>query len=89
MTVRRTGREVFEPATGLESTDDLYEVLRDGVEVRSERHVRKLATRAWREADVASLYEESGFVDIRWYANFTRQPHQAGDAVFTVLARRA
>jgi len=89
MTVRRTGREVFDPATGLESTDDLYEVLRDGVEVRSERHVRKLATRAWREADVASLYEESGFVDIRWYANFTRQPHQAGDAVFTVLARRA
>jgi ubiquinone/menaquinone biosynthesis C-methylase UbiE len=87
-TVRRTGREVFDPATGLESTDDLYEVLRDGTVVRSERHLREPATRAWREDEVAALYEEAGFNDLKWCANFTREPHKAGDEVFTVVARR-
>jgi SAM-dependent methyltransferase len=88
-TVRRTGREVFDPTTRLESTDDLYEVVRDGVVVRSEQHIREPATRAWREDEVAALYEEAGFVDLTWCANFTRQPHQSGDEVFTVIARRA
>jgi SAM-dependent methyltransferase len=87
-TVRRTGREVFDPATGLESTDDLYEVIRDGTVVRSERHIREPATRVWREDEVAALYKEAGFVDLEWCANFTRQPHQIGDEVFTVIARR-
>lgn len=87
-TVRRTGREVFDPATGWESTDDLYEVLRDGVVVRSERHLRQPATRAWRDDEVAVLYEEAGFLDVEWCANFTRQPHRSGDEVFTIIARR-
>jgi SAM-dependent methyltransferase len=86
--VRRTGREAFDPATGLESTDDLYEVLRDGIVVRSERHVRDPATRAWREDEVAALCEEAGFVEVEWFANFTRAAHQPGDEVFTVVARR-
>jgi SAM-dependent methyltransferase len=85
--VRRTGREVFDPATGLESTDDLYEVLRDGIVVRSERHVREPATRAWREDEVATLCENVGFADLEWLSNFTREPHQPGDDVFTVVAR--
>jgi SAM-dependent methyltransferase len=87
-TVRRTGREVFDPATRLESTEDLYEVLRDGVVERSERHVREPATRAWSEDEVAALFDEAGFVDLEWCANFTRAPHQTGDEVFTVVARR-
>jgi SAM-dependent methyltransferase len=87
-TVRRTGREVFDPATGLEWTDDLYEVLHDRVVVRRERHLRKPATRAWREDEVAALYDEAGLVDLEWFANFTRAPHQPGDEVFTVVARR-
>ena len=87
-TVRRTGREVFDPATGLESTDDLYEVIRDGTVVRSERHIREPATRGWREDEVAALYEEAGFSELEWFANFTREPHQLGDEVFTVVARR-
>jgi cyclopropane fatty-acyl-phospholipid synthase-like methyltransferase len=86
--VRRTGREVFDPATRLEWTDDLYEVLRDGVVVRSERHRREPATRAWREYEVAELYDQAGFIHLEWFANFTREPHQPGDEVFTIVARR-
>jgi len=87
-TVRRTAHDVFDPATRLESTDDVYEVLRDGVVIRSERHLREPATKAWCEEEVAALYEEAGFVELEWCANFTREPHQSGDEVFTVIARR-
>jgi cyclopropane fatty-acyl-phospholipid synthase-like methyltransferase len=87
-TVRRTAHDVFDPATRLESTDDVYEVLRDGVVIRSERHLREPATKAWREEEVAALYEQAGFVELEWCANFTREPHQSGDEVFTVIARR-
>jgi hypothetical protein len=86
--VRRSGREVFDPATRVEWTDDLFEVLCDGVVVRSERDRREPATRAWREDEVAALYDEAGLVDLEWFANFTRAPHRAGDEVFTVVARR-
>jgi SAM-dependent methyltransferase len=87
-TVRRTAHDVFDPATGLESTDDVYEVLRDDVVIRSERHLRDPATRAWSEDEVAALYEEAGFADLEWCANFTREPHESTDEVFTVVARR-
>jgi SAM-dependent methyltransferase len=87
-TVRRTARETSDPATRMESTDDLYELVRDGVVIRSERHVRDPATRAWSEEEVAVLFAEAGFVDIEWCSNFTREPHRPDDAVFTVIARR-
>ena len=87
-TVRRTAHDVFDPATRLEPTDDLYEVVRDGVVIRSERHVRAPGTRAWREDEVAALYEQAGFVELEWCANFTREPHRSGDEVFTVVGRR-
>ena len=87
-TVRRTAHDVFDPATRLESTDDVYEVVRDGVVIRTERHLREPATRAWSEEEVAALYEEAGFVELEWCANFTREAHQSDDEVFTVIARR-
>jgi ubiquinone/menaquinone biosynthesis C-methylase UbiE len=86
--VRRTGREVFDTATRLESTDDLYEVIRDGALIRSERHVRERATRAWSEDEAALLYDEAGFTDVEWFANFSRELHQPVDEIFTVVARR-
>jgi SAM-dependent methyltransferase len=87
-TVRRTSRDVFDPETRMESTDDLYELVRDGVVLRSERHVRNPATRAWSESEVADLCRDAGFVDVEWCANFTRRPHESGDEIFTVIARR-
>jgi SAM-dependent methyltransferase len=86
-TVRLTEHAVFDPSTGIESTDNLYEVLRDGVVVRAERHVRELATRAWSEDDVAAALGEAGFGEAEWYSGFSRRPHRADDEVYTVVAR--
>jgi SAM-dependent methyltransferase len=85
--VRRTAVATFDPATGLESTDDLYEVERDGVTLRSQRFVRPAATRAYSRAEARALYERAGFVDLEWAADFTDVDRPDGD-VFTIVARR-
>lgn len=87
-TVRRTAREAFDPGRRVESTDDLYEVFRDGEVIRSERHVRNQATLAWTRDELREALEAHGFGDLEFLSGFTREPHTAADEVFTVLARR-
>ncbi len=86
-TVRRTARAVFDPDRRIESTDDLYEVFRDGELIRSERHVRDSATLAWTLDELRDALETHGFVKLEFLSGFTRQPHRPADEVFTVLAR--
>jgi ubiquinone/menaquinone biosynthesis C-methylase UbiE len=85
-TIRRTASVVYDPATRLESTDDLYEQLRDGSVVRSERYRRPQATRGYSPEQVGELLDEAGFDEVEWCSNFTREPAQPGDEVFTILA---
>ncbi len=87
--IRRTASAVYDPATGFESTDDLYELLRDGTVVRSERYQRPQATRGYSLEQASELLDEAGFDELEWCSNFTREPAQPGDAVFTVLASAA
>jgi SAM-dependent methyltransferase len=87
-TVRRTAHAVFDPVRRVESTDDLYEVFRDGEVVRSEHHVRDLATLAWTADELRDILESHGFVGLEFVSGFTGKPHRPADQVFTVLARR-
>lgn len=87
-TVRRTAREVFDASLRIESTDDLYEVFRDGELVRSERHVRDSATLAWTPQELRAALVAHGFDDLEFLSGFTREPHKPDDEIFTVLARR-
>lgn len=85
--VRRTASATFDPATGLEATDDLYEVFRDGVIVRSERFERPRATRAYTRDQAASLYADAGFVDLAFAVDFTWEDREP-ESVFTIIGRR-
>jgi SAM-dependent methyltransferase len=87
-TVRRTAREAFDASRRIESTDDLYEVFRDGELIRSERHVRDSATLAWTPNELRDALVAHGFDDLEFLSGFTREPHKPEDEVFTVLARR-
>ena len=87
-TVRRSARELFDPSTRIESTDDLYEVFRDGELIRSERHARDSATLAWTADELRSALIAHGFDNLEFLSGFTREPHKPGDEIFTVLARR-
>ncbi len=86
-TVRRTSRATFDPSRRFESTDDLYELFRDGELTRSERHVREHATLSWTPDELRDALVQNGFGDLEFLSGFTRRPRQAGDEVFTVLAR--
>jgi SAM-dependent methyltransferase len=58
--LRRTFRGSFDPSTGFEHTDDLYERLRDGVVVDSQHQVRSPATRNYTRAEIVALHEAAG-----------------------------
>ncbi len=85
--VRRTSSATFDPAVGIEATDDLYEVLRDGEPVRIEQFVRPRATRAYSRDQARALYETAGFIDLEWGADFSFED-RAPDEVFTLVGRR-
>jgi SAM-dependent methyltransferase len=87
-TVRRTAREAFDATRRVESTDDVYEVFRDGELIRSERHARDSATLAWTPDELRGALVAHGFDDLEFLSGFTREPHEPIDEIFTVLARR-
>jgi SAM-dependent methyltransferase len=85
--VRRTSVSTFDPAVGVEATDDLYEVFGDGELVRTEHFVRPRATRAYTRDQAREAYEQAGFVDLEWGADFTFEDRPT-DWVFTIVGRR-
>lgn len=87
--VRKTLRAVYDPVSQVESTDELYEVFREGAIVCSERHVRERATRGYTTQQVAAILERTGYADVEWYSGFTREPARPGDLLYTVVARRS
>lgn len=86
--VRRTSRAWVDPDTRLEHTDDRYELLRDGVVTETQHQVRSPATRGYAPAEVQSLLDKNGFVELEWYHEFSREPMRADDRLFSVVARR-
>lgn len=86
--IRRRSISHYEQATQLESTEDIYEVILDGVIIASEKHSRSPATRGYRQEQALSLYREAGFSDIRLLSGFTFEPAKADDFVFTLIGKR-
>jgi SAM-dependent methyltransferase len=83
--VASSGR--FDPATGLEHTDERFERLIEGQVVEQERIVRSPATRQYDREAIRSLHEAAGFQDVAWLSGFTRSVALPDDRVVTTLAR--
>lgn len=86
--IRRTSRSWVEAGTRLEHTDDTYELLRDGVVVATQRQVRSPAVRGYAPDDARAALEAAGFVDLTFFAGFTREPLRETERLFSVVARR-
>jgi ubiquinone/menaquinone biosynthesis C-methylase UbiE len=86
--VRKHARYRYHPVSQLESTDELFEVLVDGVVVESERSVRSPATRGYTVEQAVELYREAGFEVEQVVSEFTDRPYEAGDDIFTIVGRR-
>ena len=86
--VKRTARQTFDPAVGIEATEDTYEVFSNG-ELQSApstscARARPAPTRA---IEARRLYETAGFVDLEWGTDFTFEDTQPSE-VFTIIGRR-
>ena len=86
--VKRWSRNHYDPELQLEHTEDRYEVIKDGVIIANEHHVRSPATRQYTQEQAQDLYSKAGFVDIRIYKGFTHLPASAEDELFSVLGRK-
>lgn len=83
--VRRAGWWRYNPATGLDETRDVWEVLSDGKVVESETHVQSPATRSYTQEQALALFRRAGFQNIQVFSEFTFDPAQPTDSLFTVL----
>jgi len=86
--LRLTYHGSFDPATGLEHTDERFVRLIDGAVVEDERIVRSPATRHYDRASIRSLHEAAGLDEVEWLSDFSRQAAMPDDRIVTTLARR-
>ena len=81
-------RSRFDPETQLEHNEDRYEVIKDGVTIASEYHIKSPATREYTRQQAIELYSRAGFVDITIYQGFTRLPAVEDDPIFSIVGKR-
>jgi SAM-dependent methyltransferase len=86
--IRRRYRAWYDAAAGLESTDDRYELLRDGRVVAEERKVREPAVRQYSHAAIEAVHVAAGFEPPMLSSEFTRQPARGNERIVTSVARR-
>jgi len=86
--VKRWSRNTYDPELQLEHTEDRYEVIKEGVIIANELHLRSPATRQYTQEQTQDLYSKAGFVDIRKYKGFTQMPASADDELFSVLGKK-
>jgi ubiquinone/menaquinone biosynthesis C-methylase UbiE len=83
--IRRWSRAWYDLAQHLESTEDRYEVIRDGQVIAEELHHRSPATRWYTRQQAIDLYQEAGFVDITLTSQFTFEPVKDEDWFYNII----
>lgn len=86
---RRVARSRFDPLTQCEATEDLYQLIVDDVVVAEELHQRSPATRSYAQQEARELFEQAGLVNIQLFKEFTGQPVEPDDSIFTLVGRKA
>lgn len=87
--VRRFSMSRYDPKTECESTEDRYEVYKDGELLKREHHKRSPATRSYRQNQAKELYEQAGFIDVNLFSEFTWEAVKTEDTIFVVIGFRS
>lgn len=85
---RRWSRSSFDPATELEHTEDRYELLLADEIIASEHHRRSPATRSYTQQQAIDLYQAAGFTNIELRRQFSPQPADPDDTLFSVIGQK-
>ena len=88
-TFRRVVRSRYDPASQLEHTSDLYQMIVNGQVVAEEQHQRSPATRAYTQAQIRAAFAQAGFSPIDLYSGFTLEPVKPDDTMFVVVGHKA
>jgi SAM-dependent methyltransferase len=87
-TFRRRSRSTFDMGQQLESTEDEYELVRDGRVVAAEAYSRSPATRWYTQEQAVALLRAVGFAGVRLTNGFTQEPARPEDTLFCAFATR-
>lgn len=88
VTMRRHSRSVYDLQEQLESTEDVYEAVKDGEVIVSEKHERSPATRWYTQEQAVKLYEDAGFTSVEVFSGFTWEPVKDTDTLFSIIGTR-
>jgi len=88
-TIRRWIRARYDHEQQLDHEENRYEVLRDGVVVRTEMHGRSPSARWYSQTQACDVFEKAGFGSITVTSGFTSEPALPGDTTFCVFGTRA
>ena len=83
--IRRVAWSRYDPVSECEETRDLYQVLVDGEVMAEEQHQRNPATRNYTQRQAMALYAAGGLQNVRMYKEFTLEPAQPEDWIFTLV----
>ncbi len=88
-TFHRVVRSRYDPASQLEHTEDVYQLIVGAKVVAEERHQRSPATRAYTQAQIRAVFAQAGFSPIDLYSRFTLEPVKPDDTMFVVVGHKA
>lgn len=83
--IRRVAWSRYHPEQEVEQTRDLYQVIVSGEVVAEEQHQRNPATRNYTQEQAQALFEAGGLEVSHVYKEFTLEPAQERDWIFTLV----
>lgn len=86
--IRRVAWSRYDPESECEETRDLFQVLVDGEVMVEEQHRRNPATRSYTQQQALVLFQFAGLKNIRIFKEFSFEPAQADDCIFTLVGER-
>jgi ubiquinone/menaquinone biosynthesis C-methylase UbiE len=83
--IRRWSRAKYDPQKQLEHTETRFEKIVGGEFIYTEFHSRSPATRWYSLDEARGLYLSAGFTSLEIFSEFSIEPNQADDRIFSVV----
>lgn len=87
-TVKKWGREWFEPDNQVWHAEQRFEVELDGKPIAQEFHKLNPEGRYYTQAQAIALFRDAGFTEVQAFHEFTHEPAQPDDRLFCVLGMK-
>lgn len=85
---RRLARSWYDPQSECEHTEDIYQLVLGDAIIKEEFHQRNPATRSYTQDQALQLFNSISFDKVEFFHEFTFEPVQESDTLFTVVAEK-